>query len=70
MTGEIAPKTSERSAVWVPYVGVELSARSGKPVVPLVTDVAGGVRRPRSSVWYWPLVGWWPEPRMLAATAA
>jgi hypothetical protein len=46
MTAEIAQKTSERSAVWVPYVVRRAERTFRKPVVPLVTDAAGGGRRP------------------------
>jgi hypothetical protein len=34
MTAEIAPKTSERSAVWVPYVVRRAERTFRKPVVP------------------------------------
>jgi hypothetical protein len=68
MTAEIAHRG--RSAVWVPYVVRRAERTFRKPVVPLVTDAAGGVRRPRSSVWYRPPVGRWPEPRTCSTTAA
>jgi hypothetical protein len=66
MTAEIAPQDRRNARRFGSLMSfVELSARSGSRSCPLVTDAAGGVRRPRSSVWYWPEVGRWPEPRYL-----
>jgi hypothetical protein len=66
MTAEIAPQDRRNARRFGSLMSfVELSARSGSRWCPLVTDAAGGVRRPRSSVWYWTPVERWPEPRYL-----
>jgi hypothetical protein len=58
MTAEIAPHDRRNARRFGSLMSfVELSARSGSRWCPLVTDAAGGVRRPRSLVWYWPPVG-------------
>jgi hypothetical protein len=65
MTAEIAPWTVGTLGGWVPYVVRRAERTFRKPVVPAGYRSAGGVRRPRSSVWYRPPVGRWPEPRYL-----